>query len=117
MKNNYKRISALFVCLMVLVSCFATTASAASSSATATSFTSDWERYKTVDGGKGVLTYGFNTFMFNEDYAKANHDDQPHYCALYNGNGWATANVVAAGKVTMVEAVHAGTSVSYYIYY
>lgn len=36
-------------------------------------FDKKWELSTTSDGGKGVLTYGYNTLAINEDYAHAYH--------------------------------------------
>ena len=41
----------------------------------------------TSDGGKGVLTYGYNTLAINEDYAHAYHSTKDHYAYVKNGNG------------------------------
>lgn len=93
-------------------------ASAADSvSASASSFSDDWERYKEADDGLGVLTYGFNTFAIDEDYAWASHDTKSHYASLKNAKGWHTGSAKAGGKLSRVDVTHRGTSVSYYMYY
>ena len=42
-------------------------------------FDKKWELSTTSDGGKGVLTYGYNTLAINEDYAHAYHSTKDHY--------------------------------------
>ena len=92
-------------------------ASAANVSASATSFNSSWERYKEVSDGDGCLTYGFNTWATDEDYAWARHDTNSHYASLYNGSGWHTGSAKSGGKLSRVDVTHKGNSVSYYMYY
>ncbi|MDE6313412.1 MAG: hypothetical protein K2M46_07280 [Lachnospiraceae bacterium] len=81
------------------------------------SFSKAWERYASEDSGKAGLTYGFNTFAFNEDYAWAKHNTQSHYAALKNGSGWHTGSGKKAGSTSKIEVIHKGTSISYYCYY
>lgn len=50
-------------------------------------FDKKWELSTTSDGGKGVLTYGYNTLAINEDYAHAYHSTKDHYAYVKNGNG------------------------------
>lgn len=81
------------------------------------SFSSAWERYATGDSGKASLTYGYNTFLINEDYAWAKHNTKSHYAALYNGSGWHTGSGKSAGSTSKIEVTHKGSSIKYYCYY
>ena len=81
------------------------------------SFDRSRERYASGDNGNAQLTYGFNTWAFNEDYAKARHNAKSHYAAIKNGNGWHTGAGKSAGSTSRVDVIHSGTSISYYNYY
>ena len=117
-KNILKKTTAIAMCAMIAVSCCSISASAASVNKTYKgSFSKAWERYASGDNGKANLTYGFNTFLINEDYAWAKHSTKSHYAALKNGKGWHTASAKSAGKTSKVEVTHKGSSVSYYCYY
>lgn len=92
--------------------------SAASISATnPKAFDAPWERYISSEDGKATLTYGFNQFAINEDYAWATHATKNHYASLKNGNGWYTGPNKGAGSTSKIEVTHNGTSVSYYCNY
>lgn len=73
-----------------------------------------WERYAGGDNSNAQLTYGFNTWAFKEDYAKARHNAKSHYAAIKNGNGWHTGAGKSAGSTSRVDVIHSGTSISYY---
>ena len=61
-------------------------------------FDKKWELSTTSDGGKGVLTYGYNTLAINEDYAHAYHSTKDHYAYVKNGNGSFSGSNVGKGN-------------------
>lgn len=76
-------------------------------------FNSAWELSVTSDGGKGVLTYGYNTVAINEDYAHAYHSTKSHYAYVKNGKGSFSGSNVKAGKWSKIEVTHKGNSITY----
>ena len=58
------------------------------------SFAKAWELTKTWAGdpvfnlNDAFLTYGYNTFLINEDYAWAENTAVSHYAEIKNDNGW-----------------------------
>ena len=65
-------------------------------------FDKKWELSTTSDGGKGVLTYGYNTLAINEDYAHAYHSTKDHYAYVKNGNGsFSGSNAVSYTHLTL----------------
>lgn len=101
------------VCMMSTVPAFAGTLTRNYNGA----FSSAWERYAATSDGNGSLTYGYNPFLVNEDYAWAKHSKKSHYAALNNGAGWHTGPGKSAGAVSKIEVTHNGTSIAYYLYY
>ena len=67
----------------------------------------------TSDGGKGVLTYGYNTLAINEDYAHAYHSTKDHYAYVKNGNGSFSGSNVGKGNWSKIEVAHKGNSITY----
>lgn len=113
-----KKTTTIAICIIMTVLCCSISASAASVHKTYKgSFSRAWERYASGDKGKASLTYGFDTFLINEDYAWAKHSTKSHYAAIKNGKGWHTATAKSAKKVSKVEVMHRGCTVSYYCYY
>lgn len=78
------------------------------------SFSSPWQ--KTATNGKGAsLTYGYNTWLVNEDYAWADHTTLAHCAEIRNnGQNWYRGPIKAPGHTSKKEVTHAGSSVSYY---
>ena len=103
--------------MTLLLNIYSATSSAAVLSASGSSFTEPWERYKASTDGKASLTYGYNVFAINEDYSWASHSTNNHYAALNNGNGSFAGPNAGGASVSKIEVTHAGTSVSYYNYY
>lgn len=66
-------------------------------------FDKKWELSTTSDGGKGVLTYGYNTLAINEDYAHAYHSTKDHYAYVKNGNGSFSGSNVGKGNWSKIE--------------
>lgn len=60
------------------------------------------------------MTYGYNTFLINEDYCWAENSATMHWAELYNDNGWHYGPFKAAGNVSKIEVTHAGSVVSYF---
>ncbi|SET56154.1 mediterrocin family bacteriocin [[Clostridium] polysaccharolyticum] len=87
---------------------------AGSIEASASSFSKPWERYKSGDNDNAELTYGYNTWAIDEDYAWAKHNTKSHYASLKNGTGWHTGSGKGAGSLSRVDVTHSGSSVSYY---
>lgn len=76
-------------------------------------FDKAWELSVTSDNGKGVLTYGYNTFAINEDYAHAYHSTKSHYAYVKNGNGSFSGSNVGKGKWSKIEVTHKGNTITY----
>ena len=74
-------------------------------------FDKKWELSTTSDGGKGVLTYGYNTLAINEDYAHAYHSTKDHYAYVKNGNGSFSGSNVGKGNWSKIEVAHKGNSI------
>lgn len=60
------------------------------------------------------ITYGYNTFLINEDYCWADCDEAPHWASLHNGKGEHSALLALPGFTSKIEVTHNGTSISYY---
>lgn len=81
-------------------------------------FTTAWEKSVNTNDGAGVLTYGYNTFAINEDYAHGYHATKNHFVALSNGRGSFSSPSKGAGKVARVDVYHsAASTMSYSIFY
>ncbi|MDR1018252.1 MAG: hypothetical protein LBM02_06075 [Lachnospiraceae bacterium] len=77
-------------------------------------FSKAWQRYKTGDSGRALVTYGYNTAFINEDYAWAKHSTKTHYSSLRNGKDIFTGSRKGAGKTSKIEVRHCGASTMYY---
>ncbi len=51
------------------------------------SYAGDWSHTVTVDGGKGKIKYGYDTYLLNEDYCSTYHSDKEHQAVISHGNG------------------------------
>lgn len=80
-------------------------------------FSSSWERYTSGDSNRASLTYGFNTFLINEDYAWANHSMASHNAYVSNAKGGFAGPTKSAGSVSKIEVTHKGTSIHYMNHY
>lgn len=86
------------------------------------SFDKAWEKTYTgspSDGSSSAvmsITYGYNTFLINEDYCWASCNSYAHYASVHNGNGSHDGPWASPGKVSKKEVTHNGTRVSYYCY-
>lgn len=80
-------------------------------------FDKAWERSATLDSGKAYLLYGYNTFLINEDYAKANHATNVHYAYIKNGSGIHVGSSAVAAVFSKVEVRHSGATVEYCCFY
>ncbi len=80
-------------------------------------FKDAWELSTTVDKGKGVLTYGYNTVAINEDYAHAYHSTKGHYAYVKNSRGSFSGSNAKKGKTSKIEVRHKGSSITYGISY
>lgn len=76
-------------------------------------FDKPWESSVTCDGGRGVLTYGYNVRSINEDYAHAYHSTKGHYAYVKNGRGSFSGSNVGKGKWSKIEVRHNGTKITY----
>ena len=83
-----------------------------------TSFTKDWMVTKpgtTIDGGTYYLTYGYDTFLINEDYAYAYsnvglHASRVYHNGHYHYGPWLWGN---EGRSDL-EVMHHNSPVFYY---
>ena len=79
-------------------------------------FTSSWDKYatKTLSDGSTVrLSYGFNTFLINEDCVSAYFDGNEHYVKIENGSGDYASKITAAREYAELEVRHSGNTVTY----
>lgn len=77
------------------------------------SFTSAWQ--KTASNGNGAsITYGYNTWLTNEDYSWAKHTTYWHWAEVTNANGNFVGWGANPGSVSKKEVTHSGTHVAYY---
>lgn len=79
-------------------------------------FKKAWEAYKSDDYGT-YITYGFNTFLINEDYCWAEQNQLFHFGTLRNDNGWHDGPLKGPNKVSKIEVRHAGSSIYYACYW
>lgn len=118
MKKGLKK--AIVLTLGVLLSSSLLHQSVSTSSTTVTysgQFKSTWHKVLMADEDKGRLEYGFDTFLFNEDYAKAYHTTNTHYARLDNGSGEHIGQMRNPGETSKIEAIHSGKKVKYYFNY
>ena len=73
-------------------------------------FKSAWEE-TVYYYGDAKLVYGYNTFLFNEDYCHSKKQFSVAY--LTNGNGTHTANAALYTKWSKIEVMHKGNSITY----
>ncbi len=105
--------------VMLITLSFTTVAMAATTAQSYTNgshtFSKDWSetKTKTYNGYKCVLTYGFNTFLINEDTAYAYTDGNFHFARIVNGNGTHEDNYKSANVWSEIEVTHKGSSVTY----
>ncbi len=82
------------------------------------SFTNPWRLYHTGDSGRASLTYGYNTFAINEDYAWANHSTKTHHAMVsrVGGSSQGAFNGPSrpAGTVAKKEITHMSPEVFYH---
>lgn len=76
-------------------------------------FSTDWQESAVGDDGYAALTYGYNTFLINEDYAWAYHSQKEHSAEVGNARGAFGSEKKAAGKEAKIEVAHSGTSIQY----
>lgn len=98
---------------MLSLGAFAAPSFASISKTVSDNFKSSWELSATGDNGKAVLTYGFNTFLISEDFARAYHSSKNHYASIKNKNGEYSADTVKDGKWSEIEIRHVGSSITY----
>lgn len=79
-------------------------------------FSKAWEAYKGDDYGT-YITYGFNTFLIDEDYCWAEQKQLFHFGTLRNGKGWHDGPLKAPGNVSKIEVTHNGSSIYYACYW
>lgn len=115
-KNMSKKLMACALCAAMTLPSLTVSAQSLSKTYSG-SFSKAWERYASGDNGKANLTYGYNTWAINEDYAWAKHNTKSHYAALKNGSGWHTGSGKKAGSTSKIEVTHKGSKISYYCYY
>lgn len=124
---GFKKSIATICALIMMFSFCAATASAAEVDATTPavaradywmsrsysgSFDSAWQLSATE--GNASLTYGYNTWMVNEDYAWANHSELYHWAEVKNDNGSHRGVIRGPGTVSKKEVTHSGSRVTYY---
>lgn len=115
-----KAIMILSIVMLITLS-FTTVAMAATTVQSYTNgshtFSKDWSetKTKTHNGAKCVLTYGFNTFLINEDIAYAYTDGGRHHSRIINNNGNSTHDgpTKVANEWSDIEVTHRGNSVTY----
>lgn len=99
-----------------MVLAFPLTASAGSYTKTYSGqFNEKWEKYvtDTIGGNTIRFTYGFNTFLINEDYVSSYYVGDEHYAKIVNGRGSYASSVVGAREYAEVEVTHNGSKVTY----
>ena len=109
------KLVALLMMLMMLASTSVAFADSNLISASSTSFKKSWTLNKTASANKHRLTYGYDTFLINEDFANANSIGYIHKSKIVNGKGTfcgpkKTANDGWSDK----EVKHKGSTVKYY---
>jgi len=113
--KNTKRISGFIVAFSLFICLAMPTFAAESTLVTATSsghsFSSDWSGVAT-GVNNSTLTYGFNTFAIDEDYAYAGYSQCYHYARISNGNGTYSCAAKYDG-LAKLEVTHHGSSVTY----
>lgn len=83
------------------------------------SFASDWTNsaQTTVNGATLVLSYGYNTFLVNEDCASSLYYGSYHNARIRNSSTTIDGPSVPAGEWSDLEIRHSGTTVTYYSIY
>lgn len=76
-------------------------------------FEKAWRAYETGDNGEALLTYGFNMFLIDEDYAWADHSSALHWASLKNDNGWHNGLIKLPGSTSKIEVTHSGSFIYY----
>lgn len=79
------------------------------------SFSDDWTKSveTNINGSTDVLTYGFNTFLINEDFAYSLYYGDYHRSKVSNGNGSHYGQQKQAGEWSDIEVRHSGSSITY----
>lgn len=63
-------------------------------------YSSAWEHTATCDGGKGRITYGFDTHLVNEDVVRTYHSTHNHQAVVTNSSGREESASASAGSST-----------------
>lgn len=117
-----KRVTIVVLCVFCVCTALTMPVSAETEEikATATSFTNDWERTKKYHPDFALeLRYGYNTFLINEDYARATsgvvyYRNFKHQAIITNGNGTHYGPKHTYEYMSTVDVRHKGTKVTYY---
>lgn len=123
MKKKFKSSLVMLVALLFMSSLvpnsFAATTWKSISKTVYNNFTKDWRiGYDTkIDGYDAVLTYGFNTFAFNEDECSTIYYGSYHRPVIDNGNGVHYGSERQAHEWSDYEVRHSGSSVTYRLDY
>lgn len=114
MRKLPKQIVSLSLAGILSFGVLAQSSSAASLSRTVSNnFSKAWELYASGDSDRASLTYGYNTFLVNEDYAWAYHSTKNHHASLTNGTASFAGPNKGKGSVSKIEVKHSGSTVTY----
>ncbi len=69
------------------------------------SYGNSWSRTEYFDSGKGILKYGYNTTLINEDWATSYHKTKSHQTKVNNSKKSATSVSASAGQYTSTVSV------------
>lgn len=118
MKKGLKKAIVLTLGVLLSSSLLHQSVSAASQTVTYSgTFSRTWSKVMIANEGQGRLEYGFDTFLFDEDFAKAYHTTMGHYARLDNGSGEHIGPMRNPGETSKIEAIHSGKKVKYYFNY
>lgn len=118
MEENMKRIKSVAAIMGISVLMFTMSSLSFAGSLTRTysgSFSSDWTNsaQTTANGATLVLSYGFNTFLINEDCASSLYYGSDHHPRISNGNGTFDGPTRQAHEWSDLEIRHSGSTVTY----
>jgi hypothetical protein len=120
-KRTYKKLTAMLIVVAVMLTVFALSAMAGTNinaDSSGRSFASSWSATKSGNGGNGSLTYGFNTFAFDEDKSSAYDVNEIHRAGVQqSGSTMQYGNWVNGGETSQKEIRHNNTPVYYMCQY
>ncbi len=114
--KKVKKVIAMVLAVMTIVSCLAISASAATTKSVSESgnvFTKSWEETKSWDSGSVKIKYGFSKWATDEDYCKSYNANVKHTAFVTVGSKTDTASGTKENWSFKADVPHANGTVTW----